>query len=222
MTRLPCELKRWWLLRLMSDSEISTQLSPEKRSWLPKRFQKAGLEAAQGADQLSQQSRVQQRLDHPIGRDRLFLRLMRRRRSRPNKLNQTLNSIQFRERLWRRAILALLLSASTGAVVWSALFVTERVTLGGVPYRIVRKFYLDKSSRNAYFAGDSQALHDRLSAIGIENDIKDYYRPQFSDEGQLDLHIHQIMFDRTGYVGEAYAVNKLGQLYVAGYSPQGL
>lgn len=220
MNRLPCELKRWWLLRLISDSEISAQWSPDKHYGVSKFFENAEPRSGQMSGQIAEQSRVQQRLQHPISRDRLFLRLIRRRRSRPSKLNQKLNSIQFRERIWRRLLLALLLSASAGAVAWGALFVAEQVTLGGVPYQVVRKFYLDKSSKDAYFAGETQALHERLSDIGIENDIKDYYRPQFSDEGQLDLYIHQIMFERTGYIGEAYAVNQLGQLYFAGYSPQ--
>jgi hypothetical protein len=43
--------------------------------------------------------------------------------------------------------------------------------------------------------------------MGIEEKMKDYYRPQISDEGVLDQHIHQILYDRTGYVGEAYQVN---------------
>ncbi len=214
MNRLPCELKRWWLLRLISDSEIAAQWSPDRRYGASKFFK--DLEPLVG--QTAEHSRVQQRLQHPIRRDQIFLRLIRRRRSRPSKINQKLNSIQFRERLWRRSILALLLSASASTVIWSALFVNEQGTFGGVPYRVVPKSYLDKSSRDAYFAGEIQALHDHLSDIGIENDIKDYYRPQFSDEGQLDLYIHQIMFDRTGYVDEAYADNSLGQLYVAGYS----
>lgn len=100
-----------------------------------------------------------------------------------------------------------------GVVLWTSLFIGERTTLGGVPYGIIRTFWNDKTARDAYFSGDAQVLHDRLSTLGVEASIKAYYRDQFEDEYALDRYIHQIMFDRTGYVGEAYRVNEQGQLY---------
>ncbi|MEL6940906.1 MAG: hypothetical protein AAFO84_17125, partial [Cyanobacteria bacterium J06598_1] len=99
----------------------------------------------------------------------------------------------------------------------TSLFVREQVTFAGVPYRIVDKFWNDKAARDAYFVGDRNALHDRLKTLGVEEDIKDYYRDRFANEYELDQHIHQIMFDRTGYVGEAYNVNNFGQLSSLGY-----
>lgn len=109
------------------------------------------------------------------------------------------------------------MSLGVGAACWGGLFINEQVTLGGVPYRVVRKFWNSPSARDAYFAGDRQALHDQLSLLGVENDIKNYYRDRFDNEYELDRHIHQIMFDRTGYVGEAYDVDNYGRLNSRSY-----
>ncbi|MBD1870368.1 hypothetical protein H6F88_18270 [Oculatella sp. FACHB-28] len=87
------------------------------------------------------------------------------------------------------------------------LFVQGRLVIGGVPSGIIMEFLQDDLARSAYFSGNSTALHDRLDEIGIEEAMKDYYRPQISDEVVLDQHIHQILYDRTGYVGEDYQVN---------------
>jgi L-lactate utilization protein LutC len=73
-------------------------------------------------------------------------------------------------------------------------------------------FLSDDAARNAYLAGEPAALHDRLEVMGIEEQIKEYYRPQISDEAKLDQHIHQILYDRTGYVGAQYEVNPEGVL----------
>ncbi|NJM97620.1 MAG: hypothetical protein HC800_11065 [Phormidesmis sp. RL_2_1] len=162
-------------------------------------------------------SRVQLRLKDPLKRDRIFLRVLRRRRSRPSRLNQQLNATQFRGRLRRRAILVMMAALGAVSLTWGYLFVTDQVTWGGVPYPIVQKFWADKAARTAYFGGDVQALHDRLSEIEIEEAIKDYYRSEFDNDDELDLYIHQLMFNHTGYVGEAYQVNDLGQLTSVGY-----
>lgn len=60
--------------------------------------------------------------------------------------------------------------------------------------------------------GDNKQLHSRLEILGIEEEIKDYYRPQITDEVQLDQYIHQLLYDRTGYVGYNYRVNSQGIL----------
>ena len=104
------------------------------------------------------------------------------------------------------------LSVAGGGGIWGNLFVLELVSLGGVPYGIIHKFWNDPAARTAYFVGDSRGLHDRLRSLGVEADIKDYYRDRFATEHELDRHIHQIMYDRTGYVGEAYQVRPSGQL----------
>lgn len=46
----------------------------------------------------------------------------------------------------------------------------------------------------------------------IEEQIKDFYRPQIPDEQELDRYIHQIFYNTTGYVGKAYKVNSEGSL----------
>jgi hypothetical protein len=48
--------------------------------------------------------------------------------------------------------------------------------------------------------------------MGVEEKIKSFYRPKIRDEAKLDQYIHQILYDRTGYVGEAYQVNSEGVL----------
>lgn len=86
------------------------------------------------------------------------------------------------------------------------------LTIGQVPLPILLKFITDQPARAAYFRQDKQALHDRLVDLGIEEEMKAFYRPQIQDEVKLDQHIHQIFYERTGYVGEAYRVNAQGQL----------
>lgn len=82
------------------------------------------------------------------------------------------------------------------------------LTIGGVPIPIIISFLQDETARNAYFQGDRRLLHDRLQQMGIEERIKAFYRPQIRDEAKLDQHIHQLLYDRTGYVGKAYRVNE--------------
>jgi hypothetical protein len=94
-------------------------------------------------------------------------------------------------------------------ILW---FFSGNLLIGGVPSSIILTFLQDQPSRDAYFRGDRQALHDRLSDLGIEAQIKAYYRPQIPNEVQLDLYIHQLLYNRTGYVGEAYQVTDQGTL----------
>lgn len=104
------------------------------------------------------------------------------------------------------------LAASFLSIFWLALFLGNMVTLGGVPFNVLVKFWQDPIARNAYFSGNSVALHDRLDEMGIETEMKVYYRAQINDESVLDQHIHQILYDRTGYVGANYEVNPRGVL----------
>ena len=156
-------------------------------------------------------SRLQRRLRYHAKRNHVFFSLLQRRQAPPSRLSQRLDAQSYRQ-LWQRGAVAAVLLLTVGGAAWANLFIAERVTLGGVPYRIVSKFWQDKEARSAYFAGDRQGLHTRLQALGVEEDIKDYYRDRFSNENELDQYIHQIMFDRTGYVGEAYQVNGYGRL----------
>lgn len=201
MTRLPYRKKHWWSSWLAFDS-IALWRRP---------------------DAAEPSSRVQNRLKNPPRSDRAFLRLIRRKRAQPSRLNQRLKAEHFHHQVWRSAIISAFFGLSLSGVVWGALFASEQVTLGGVPYRVIHRFWHDQPARSAYFEGDRQALHDRLLELDVEESIKRYYRDRFDDgrfddENVLDLHIHQIMYNRTGYVGEAYRVDIYGQLSPAPYA----
>lgn len=181
--------------------------------WLPKfgnrrRMQKLRLgEIASG----QKNSRLQRRLRRYARSNHIFFSLLQRRQNQPSRLHRRVQA-HTSQRLWQRGAVVAVLGLTIIGAIWTNLFVAGRVTFGGVPYSIVNKFWKDKEARTAYFTGDRQELHTRLKALGIEADIKDYYRDRFSNEYELDKYIHQIMFDRTGYVGEAYRVNDYGEL----------
>ena len=82
------------------------------------------------------------------------------------------------------------------------------LAIGGVPTPIIMSFLQDETARNAYFQGDGKKFHARLQEMGIEDKIKAYYRPQIPNEAKLDQYTHQILYDRTGYLGENYRVNQ--------------
>lgn len=108
-------------------------------------------------------------------------------------------------KLIKRTIIACLTLGLGGFIYFS-------IPIRGVPIPILIKFLADQPAREAYWGGQTQVLHDRLNQLGIEEDIKAYYRPQFQDEDQLDQHIHQIFYNNTGYVGNSYEVNAEGIL----------
>lgn len=97
----------------------------------------------------------------------------------------------------------------TGGIV---LLANGNITVGGVPMPIIMNFLGDEQARSAYFAGNGQALHDRLEVMGVEGQMKDFYRRQIPDEVKLDQHIHQILYDRTGFVGAAYRLTPQKEL----------
>ncbi|MCU0565465.1 MAG: hypothetical protein MUF49_02585 [Oculatellaceae cyanobacterium Prado106] len=109
-----------------------------------------------------------------------------------------------------RRVLGILVGAIVG--ILTLLFFSGHLLIGGVPSSIVLEFLQDQPAWTAYWQGDRQALHDRLSELGVEEQIKAYYRPQIPDEVKLDQHIHQLLYLRTGYVGEAYRVTEQGLL----------
>lgn len=96
--------------------------------------------------------------------------------------------------------------------LWVILLSVGRLTIAGIPAPIIINFLQDKTARTAYFEGDKQALHDRLEAMGVEAQIKDFYRSRIPDNVELDQYIHQLLYERTGYVGKAYRVNSEGTL----------
>lgn len=187
-------------------------LPPTQSSWLSSQWNR--LRALWRRSEINPEpeaSRLQRRL-RSMGRNRHLANALRYRQTHLSWLSQRLHIVQTQRRRWRRKVIAVALGLGLIGTTWTALLVSERVTLGGIPYRIVQKFLNDKAAKTAYFAGDRQALHDRLKTLGVEADIKDYYRDRFDSESELDLYIHQMMFDQTGYIGEAYTVDSYGQL----------
>ncbi len=117
-------------------------------------------------------------------------------------------------------LLILLGGALSLGIVGVGIFIFSPIlTYKGVPLKILLKFIADEPSREAYFSDNRVALHNRLQALGVEEEIKAFYRPQFSNEQDLDQYIHQLMYDNTGYVGKAYVVDGQGNL-VANAKPQ--
>lgn len=162
------------------------------------------------AEGIESESRLQRRLSALKARSQRGQPIM-------SRLKQRLVEKQARRRLWRRSAIAIAFGLGITGSMAANLFVQEKITIGGVPYRVVSKFWQDPPARAAYFSADKQALHSRLKVLGIEEDIKNFYRDRFDTEYELDRHIHQIMFDRTGYVGEAYEVNEYGRLVSVQY-----
>ena len=111
----------------------------------------------------------------------------------------------------RKKLVTMVLLATGGVIsaigIWVLLFTAGVVTLGGVPYQVLMKVWQDETARSALLSGEGTALHNQMSDLGIEREIKDHYRTRIQDPVELDRHIHQILFDRTGYVGENYVVN---------------
>ncbi|NEO31887.1 MAG: hypothetical protein F6K36_15910 [Symploca sp. SIO3C6] len=132
------------------------------------------------------------------------------KRRQPGKFQNRASSRRKAQKVVLLIYLSVVFSISIGGIL--LLSNAQNVTIGGVPVPILFSFWQDKTARNAYFNGHGKKLHDRLGQMGIEERMKDYYRTQISDEAQLDQHIHQILYNRTGYVGEAYKVNSRGVL----------
>jgi hypothetical protein len=111
-----------------------------------------------------------------------------------------------------RSIKGLFYIAALVAMLGGAIWFTEFGTIRGVPVSVVLQFLRDDTARNAYFAGNKQQLHDRMDQMGIEEEVKAFYRPKIADEAELDRYIHQLLYNITGYVGIAYEVNAKGVL----------
>ena len=96
--------------------------------------------------------------------------------------------------------------------IWVEMLTKGYVAVGGVPSPIILSFLQNDSARIAYFDGDEEKLYAQIQNMNLAEKLKPYYRPQFAEEAKLDLHTHQILYDRTGYVGKAYQVSKQGVL----------
>ncbi|MBE9070099.1 hypothetical protein IQ260_26000 [Leptolyngbya cf. ectocarpi LEGE 11479] len=101
-----------------------------------------------------------------------------------------------------RLVLLIMLGAGT----WGTLFMTGVVTLGGVPYSVVRRVWQTPIARQALLQRNSVELHDIMDSMGIEEEIKLYHSKHIKDPVELDQHIHQILYNWTRYVGANYVV----------------
>jgi len=137
-------------------------------------------------------------------------------RSRRYSVSPDINSSNTALKAATILCLVLILSVSLGV-----LLADRPLTIGGVPLPIILDFLSDETARDAYFQKDRRTLHDRLQAMGVEERIKAFYRPQIRDEVKLDQYIHQLLYDRTGYVGTAYRVNSRGTLVLKEQVPEG-
>lgn len=108
------------------------------------------------------------------------------------------------------------LSAVLAAVLGGRIAINF-ITIQGIPCTILLEVVLDDRARNDYFSGNKIAFHDRLQQLGIEEQIKAYYRPKIRDEETLDQYIHQVFYKITGYVGHAYFVNSQDKLVLKSY-----
>lgn len=96
--------------------------------------------------------------------------------------------------------------------IWTLMLTQGYVAIGGVPSPIIISFLQNEIARKAYFDGDREKLHAQIQTMGLVEKLKSYYRPQLVNEAKLDIYTHQILYDRTGYVGKAYRVNSQGTL----------
>jgi hypothetical protein len=86
------------------------------------------------------------------------------------------------------------------------------LTVREVPWPILQSALTDSGVRRALWKRNNYELHNRLDKLGVEEEIKAFYRPQIQDEALLDQYIHQIFYNVSGYVGVAYRVNGDGVL----------
>ncbi len=111
-------------------------------------------------------------------------------------------------------VFTIILAIALGGLgwIWTEMLVKGHLAIGGVPSAIIVSFFQNEIARKAYFDGDSEKLHAQVQSMDLADKLKPYYRSQFEDEAQLDRYTHQILYDRTGYIGKAYQVNPQGIL----------
>jgi hypothetical protein len=124
-----------------------------------------------------------------------------------------LGDIQTQRFSSRSRILWGLFGAGLGGIVLLVqMFCAGKVVVLGIPSSVIIKFLDDKQVVDAYWLGRGAKVHERLQLMNIEKDMKDFYRPKIHDEIELDRYIHQLLYDRTGYVGIDYQRNSEGRL----------
>lgn len=108
------------------------------------------------------------------------------------------------------AIGLLVVSVAVGGWLWLS---HPASTIKGVPVSVVLKSLGDPAAREALLDKNKNALHNRLNQLGVEEEVKAFYRPKIQDEAELDRHIHQLFYNNIGYVGQAYYVDGAGILH---------
>ncbi len=112
-----------------------------------------------------------------------------------------------------KTILVTVSLSLAAVIVGGWLWISDKsTTISGVPASILLKTLEDEKVRDALLNKQKTALHNRLKQMGVEEEIKAFYRPKIQDEAELDRYIHQIFYNNVGYVGDAYYVDRAGIL----------
>lgn len=130
----------------------------------------------------------------------------RKRDSRFQRSDRTLGSAS--------VVFKIILAIALGGLgwIWVEMLDKGHFAIGGVPSPIIVSFFQNETARKAYFDGDNEKLYSQVQSMDLADKLKPYYRSQFEDEAQLDRYTHQILYDRTGYIGKAYQVSPQGTL----------
>lgn len=85
--------------------------------------------------------------------------------------------------------------------------------IGGIPAPIIFDVITDIDTLSIFLWGSRADLRTRLKETGVEAKIKNYYRPYFADEVELETHVDQILYKNSGYYNRSeYTVNDQGDL----------
>jgi hypothetical protein len=85
--------------------------------------------------------------------------------------------------------------------------------IGGIPAPIMLDVVSDGKTLAVFLWGRRYDLRNRLKETGIDVKIKNYYRPYFKNEIELETYIDQIFYDSSGYYNmDEYTVNDQGDL----------
>lgn len=138
---------------------------------------------------------------------------MRRTTKSPARLRSAKAPKRYRRwKIPQRLVIAICLALVSAVIGFSWLLTKKDATIAGVPGPLIVKAFTDKTALRYFLVGNKRAFHDRLEQMGLKAEIKAFYRPQIHDEIKLDQYIHQIFYNDTGYVGDAYYVNPQGIL----------
>lgn len=85
--------------------------------------------------------------------------------------------------------------------------------IGGIPAPIMFDVISDIDTLAILLWGNNVDFRTRLKETGIEAKIKNYYRPYFANEIELEKHIDQLFYNASGYYNlDEYTVSEEGDL----------